>query len=55
MARPPLLARVTERLRRLGRQRAFWLALVVALLLVLSLVLYLRQSASVAPYTYPLF
>ena len=62
MARPPLLARVAARrrdlvqlLRFLGRHRSFWLALLVALLLVLSLVMYLVQTATVAPYVYPLF
>jgi uncharacterized integral membrane protein len=55
VARPPLLTRLTEPLRRLARSRSFWLALLVGLLLVLALVLYLVQSAKVAPYTYPLF
>jgi hypothetical protein len=62
VASPPLRARVAGRLRDvaqllrfLGRQRSFWLALLVALLLILSLVMYLVQSAAVAPYVYPLF
>ena len=55
MAPPSLRARLTEWSRRLGRHRSFWLALLVGLLLALALVLYLRQTASVAPYTYPLF
>jgi hypothetical protein len=46
---------VLQLLRFLGRHRSFWLALVVALLLVLSLVTYLVQTATIAPYVYPLF
>ncbi len=44
-----------ELLRFLRRRHSFWVALVVALLLVLAIVLYLVQSAAVAPYVYPLF
>jgi hypothetical protein len=62
VARPPLLNRVAARLRDLalllrflGRYRSVWLSLLVGLLLVLSLVMYVVQSAAVAPYVYPLF
>lgn len=62
MPRPPIRARVGARLRDvlqllrfLGRHRSFWLAFLVALLLVLTLAMYLVQSAAVAPYVYPLF
>ncbi len=62
MARLPLSTRIAARLRDLrqllrflGKHRSFWLALLVALLLVLSLVMYIVQSAAVAPYVYPLF
>ena len=46
---------MAQLLRFLGRRRSFWLALLVALLLIISLVMVLVQSAAVAPYVYPLF
>ncbi len=62
MAAPALPHRLAGRardvgllLRFFGRHRSFWLAALVSLLLVLSLVMDLVQSAAVAPYVYPLF
>ena len=39
----------------LRRRRSVFLAALVSLLLLVALVLYLIQSATVAPYIYPLF
>jgi uncharacterized membrane protein len=39
----------------LRRHHSLWLALVIVVLLVLTIVLYIAQTAAVAPYIYPLF
>lgn len=49
------LGDVAELFGFLRRRRSLWIAILVALLLVFSLVMYLVQSAAVAPYVYPLF
>lgn len=49
------LSDVAELWRYLRRRRSFWLGLLVMTLLILSLILYVLQTAAVAPYMYPLF
>jgi hypothetical protein len=60
--RPTLVARAQARaadlgslLRFLVRRRSIWLAILVLLLLLATAWLYVAQTASVAPYVYPLF
>lgn len=60
--RPGLATRCGRRLRDLAlllgflrRYRSIWLALLVTGLLVTALVMYVVQTAAVAPYVYPLF
>jgi hypothetical protein len=48
-------ADATSLLRFLAKRRSLWLALLVALLLLLTGALYVVQTAAVAPYVYPLF
>ena len=49
------LSDAAELLRFLARRRSFWVAVLVALLLALSLALVVVQSSAVTPFVYPLF
>ncbi len=60
--RPTVVARARTRsaelvslFRFLVRRRSIWLAILVLFLLLATAWLYVAQTASVAPYVYPLF